>query len=163
MVLHKEIMVNTGIARAWQILGVEFADASRWASAVYHSEGKGIGLNGSSCSERGCETSMGRLKEKLLQFEPASKSLTYQIETGLPGFVKFASNTWQLIPETEQKTRLRMTVNVETTGLLGRLMAPMLKMQLTKLGNELAEEFKYYVEHGTPHPRKLKSIAKHAA
>lgn len=45
-------------------------------------------------------------------------------------------------------------------GFIGTIMKPMMKMQMSGMGNQFLEEFKYYVEKGNPHPRKLKASKK---
>ena len=79
MVIEKEIIIEKNISQAWQVLGPQFADAYKWASAVHHSEGTGAGLNGSSCSERGCSTTMGALRERLLNYAPGTYELEYEV------------------------------------------------------------------------------------
>lgn len=163
MVLEREILINSPIETAWQLLGPEFAHAYKWASAVNHSEGKGIGLNGSSCSERGCETTIGKLKEKLLDYSAENYSLSYQLAEGMPSMVKYATNTWQLTKFGPNRIKLKINMEFRLGGLLGWFMQPMMKLQLNKLGKELVEDFKHYVETGKPHPRKLKAIRQYEA
>lgn len=98
MIIEKEITVNKNIEAAWKVLGIEFSDVHTWASAENHSEGKCCGINGASCSERGCATSMGKLKEKLLQYSNENHFLYYQVAEGMPFIVKQATNTWRLLP-----------------------------------------------------------------
>ena len=43
MIIEKQITIDKNIEKAWQVLGPQFAEASKWASAVSHSEGKGAG------------------------------------------------------------------------------------------------------------------------
>lgn len=94
MQIVKEITVNTNIEIAWKILGHEFADAYKWASALRHSEGKGSGFNGAICSERRCDIpSMGKLKEKLIEFSNERYLLSYDAYEGMPAMVKHAHNT----------------------------------------------------------------------
>lgn len=160
MTIEKEIIVNQSIEKAWKVLGTEFAHADRWASAVSHSEGKGAGFNGATCSERGCSTTMGALKEKLLAFSNESHSLSYQVAEGMPSMVKNATNTWQLTAVGADKTKLVMRMDVQIGGIMGAMMKPMMRMKLSKMGGELTEEFKFYVENGQPHPRKVKAMKK---
>jgi Polyketide cyclase / dehydrase and lipid transport len=163
MTIEKEILINKNIEEAWQVLGPQFAMADQWASAVHHSQGSGAGINGSSCSERGCSTTMWALKEKLLHYSPSDHLLSYQVAAGMPSMVKYATNTWQLSSTGSNQSRLRMIINMEIRGLLGKLMQPMMKMQMGKMGNQLVEEFKYFVENGKPHPRKIKAQQKQKA
>ena len=40
----------------------------------------------------------------------------------------------------------------------GALMSPMMRMQLSRMLNQTAEELKHYLENGSVHPRKQKAI-----
>ena len=160
MTIEKEIIVNSGIEQAWKVLGTEFADAYKWASAVNHSEGKGAGFNGATCSERGCDIAgMGKTEEKLLQFSNENHALSYQVE-GMPSMIRHATNSWQLTTLGQGQTKLQMRMEIQVGGLMGAMMKPMLKMKMSKMGSELVEEFKYYLENGHPHPRKVKAEKK---
>lgn len=158
MLIKKEIIVNATIEECWKVLGTDFSDAYKWASAINHSEGVGGSFNGASCSVRGCDVNgMGVLKEKLLHFSNESHSLSYQIIEGMPSMVKKGTNSWKLVSLKPYQTRLTMDMEIEMGGFVGTIMKPIMKMQMGTMGNQLTEEFKYYVEEGKPHPRKLKA------
>lgn len=158
MVIEKEIIVNKSINEAWKVLGLDFANASKWASAVKHSEGIGDNFNGSTCSERGCSTTMGSIKEKLYEFSNENYSLAYEVAEGMPSMVKYATNTWKLVDIGKNKCKLQIKMDISLGGFLGSLLQPIMKLQMSKMGNHLVEDFAYYVENETPHPRKIKGI-----
>jgi hypothetical protein len=160
MVIEKEILINKNIKEAWKVLGEDFGNASKWASAVNHSEGSGGKFNGSTCSERGCSTTMGSIKEKLYEFSNETYSLAYEVAEGMPSMVKYATNTWKLGDVGANKCKLQITMDIRMGGFFGSLLQPVMKMQMSKMGNYLVEEFAYYVENGTPHPRKIKAQKK---
>lgn len=160
MFIKKEIIINADIEKCWQLLGEDFAHADRWASAVSHSEGNGAGFNGASCSERSCSTSLGGLKEKLLEFSPEQHLLKYEVAEGMPAMVKNATNDWRLTSLEKDQTRLTMVAEMQISGLMGTLMKPMMRAKMSKLTGQIAEEFKYFVENGAPHPRKVKAMQK---
>ncbi len=160
MVIEKQVVINADIEKSWKILGVEFAHADRWASAVSHSEGKGASFSGATCSERSCSTTMGGLKEKLLDFSHEKHRLKYEVAEGMPSMVRHATNDWQLTSIGGNQSRLTMVVEMEVGGLMGTLMKPMLRSKMSKMMAQLGEEFKYYVENGQPHARKLKVMRK---
>lgn len=160
MVIEKEILVNKSINAAWNVLGLDFANASKWASAVNHSEGRGNAFNGSNCSERGCSTTMGSIKEKLYAFSNENFTLAYEVAEGMPSMIKSATNTWKLIDVGHNTCKLQITMDIRMGGFFGSLLKPMVKMQMSKMGNHLVEDFAHYVENGTPHPRKLKALRK---
>lgn len=163
MIIEKEIIVNKNITEAWQILGHQFADAHKWASPLKHSEAKDhINFNGSICTERGCDIAgMGKTREKLIEYSNEKHQLSYSVPEGMPSMVKYATNTWQLIPMGGDKSKLKMRMDITLGGLMGTLMQPMMKMMMGKMGNTLTADFKYYVENGKPSEAKLKSLKKY--
>lgn len=158
MVIKKETVVHKNISDTWQLLGPAFPDAYKWASAVNHSEGKGKPFNGAACSERGCATTIGQIKEKLLSYSAEDYSLSYQLSEGLPSVVKYASNSWKLTPIGPDKTRLNIRMDIMLGGIIGIIMQPLMRIQLSNLGNNLIGDFKHYVEKGHPSPKKLLAI-----
>lgn len=161
MIIEKEIIVNKNIDYAWQVLGTEFAHAHVWASPLTHSEGSGTEFNGSECNERSCDIKgMGKTKERLLQFSNDNHSLSYVVEQGMPSMVKYATNSWSLTSLGQHKTKLVMTMDITLGGLMGFVMQPMMKMMMTKMGNTLLADYKFYVENGKPSEAKLKALKK---
>lgn len=161
MIIEKEIIVNKNIANAWQVLGTEFANANVWASPLSHSEGSGAEFNGSECNERSCDIKgMGKTRERLLQFSNDNHSLSYVVEQGMPSMVKYATNSWSLSSLGQNKTKLKMKMNITLGGVMGFMMQPMMKMMMSKMGNTLLADYKYYVENGRPSEAKIKSLKK---
>lgn len=161
MVIEKEIIVNKNIAQAWKVLGTDFAKAHIWASPLTHSEGHGIKFNGSDCNERSCEIKgMGKTREKLIDFSNENHHLSYEVPEGMPSVVKHATNSWTLTSTGQDQSKLHMRMDIQLGGIMGTLMQPMMRMMMSKMGNTLVEDFKYYVENLQPHPRKVKAMQK---
>ncbi|MCP4458286.1 MAG: SRPBCC family protein [Cytophagales bacterium] len=159
MIIKKEIIINSDIEKSWSVLGKNFANVDRWASAIKISEGSGESFSGSTCSTRGCDVKgMESIKEKLLNYSDDTHSLKYEIIEGLPSMVKKGTNSWSLESIASNETKLTMEMNMDIRGFIGTLMKPMMKMQMGGMGNKFLEEFKFYVEKGNPHPRKIKAI-----
>ncbi|MEM9981641.1 MAG: SRPBCC family protein [Bacteroidota bacterium] len=157
MIIEKEIIIDKGIEEAWEVLGVQFTQVYKWASSVNQSEGFGQDFNGASCTERGCDTSLGGLKEKLIHFSPTDHSLSYNVTSGLPNMLKKANNNWRLERIDARQTKLLMKLNLTLRGL-ATVLYPFVKRQMSRFTQQLVEEFKYYVEKGEPHPRKQKAM-----
>ena len=102
---------------------------------------------------------MGQIREKVLEFDEKNFFLKYEVQEGFPFFVKRGVNRWSLSDE-GSATRVTIVADVETQGIVGAIMAPMMKMQLSRMLNQTAEELKYYVENNEIHPRKQKAIAR---
>jgi len=161
-IINHEITIDASIDDTWEILGPQFENAQVWASSIKHSEALNKeSLNGSTCSIRGCSVAgMGEIKETLLSYSIENHSLSYVVKEGMPKMVKYASNNWELIDLGNGKTKLKMKIEMKTGGFMGWMMRGMMKGKMTKLSSEVAEEFKYYVENGKPHPRKVKANKK---
>ncbi len=162
IIIKHELIINASIVKTWQVLGPEFADAYKWASSIKHSEARNIEtINGSTCTERGCSVSgMGNIKEKILHYSETEHTLSYQVYEGMPKMVKYAANTWKLTDLGNGTTKLEMQIEMKAGGLMGSMMKGMMRKKMTKMSKQITEEFKYYVENGNPHPRKIKSTNK---
>lgn len=162
MTIEREIVVNKNINDAWKVLGTEFAEVHRWASAVNHSSGTGNSFHGASCSERGCDIQgMGRTKEQLIRFSNEEYVLSYTVPEGMPSIVKYATNTWQLTSLGPNQSKLKMKIDITLGGFMGVIMQPMMKMMMGKMSITMTEDFKYYVETGFPSAKKVKAMRKH--
>lgn len=161
-IINQEIVIDAPIDKSWEVIGPQFENAQVWASSIKHSEALNKeSLNGSTCTIRGCSVAgMGEIKETLLTYSAESHSLSYIVKEGMPKMVRYASNNWELIDLGNGKTKLKMTIEMKTGGVMGWMMNGMMKGKMTKLSSEIAEEFKYYVENGKPHPRKIKANKK---
>ena len=68
---------------------------------------------------------------------------------GFPFFVERGANRWTLTSEGSHTTTVRSVATITTRGVVGHLMAPMLKFQMTSLMRKTLEDLKHYVETGT--------------
>lgn len=159
MKITTEIIINKPALTVWEIVGNQFGSAHIWASALTHTEGSGRKVAEQVCEDRTCDIKgMGHIHEKLLDFDPKRLTLKYEVIDGFPFFVERGVNRWTLTQE-GSSTRLQSVAEITTQGLIGMLMAPLMKIQMTGLMHRLLEDLKHYVETGTPHPRKVKALA----
>ena len=153
-------IINKPVAAVWEVLGKQFGQMHHWASVVHHAEGRGAHIAQAVCDQRVCQVAgMGQIREKVLEFDEKNFVLKYEVQEGFPFFVKRGVNRWSLSDE-GSATRVTIVADVETQGIVGAIMAPMMKMQLSRMLNQTAEELKYYVENNEIHPRKQKAIAR---
>jgi hypothetical protein len=156
MKIIKELSIEKPIEDVWEILGNQFGEIDKWASLIHKSEVSGEpSLPGITYSIRSTETAQGPTKQEMLEFDPASYSLKYKAIAGTPFFIKDISAKWSLTKTNNDSTQLILDFNFVTAGLIGMILTPVAKLKLAKLGDELLDDFKYYVENGQPHPRKL--------
>ena len=157
--INRDIVINASIEKVWQVVGHEYADAYKWSSSLKHSEALDtVSLNGSSCTERGCDIDgFGQITEKVLAYSNDEHLLSYEVADGLPKFVIKAENTWKLSTSVEGITTIELRMKLQTKGFMGWLMGGIMKRKTEKLIDRSLEELKYYIENGKVHPRTLKA------
>ncbi len=160
MNIKKEIFVNKPVSEVWEVLGNQFGEAYKWATGLYHSKGSGLPkIDGAACNIRECDTQQGKIKEELRVFDPDNHILEYEVVEGFPFFVRLGVNNWKLEP-TGSETLVSIDFNLETKGLVGSIMGPIMKIQMNKIITNVLKDFKYYVETGIPSPEKEKEMLK---
>ncbi|MEM0948907.1 MAG: SRPBCC family protein [Pseudomonadota bacterium] len=158
MRIEKTVTVNASADRMWEILGTEYLQSGRWASAVYHSSGKGEPkIAGAPAAGRVCQTSLGPFTETIEAFDPVQRHVAYSA-TGekMPSFIKGLTNSWRVTPMGPSASKIEMELTADIAFPFNILMGPMMKMQFGSVVKNVVGELKYYGETGKPHPRKVK-------
>jgi len=158
LTIDKETIIDADIETTWQILGPQYLDVGLWATVVNHTHVTGT-FNGNIPASRTCETKMGTLTETVLEYSKKDHKLSYSL-VGMPKMVRYGQSTWILTPIDNNTTKVNMIMDAEVGGVLGFLMKPMMKIQMNGFMKKTVEEFKYYVENGVAHPRKVKQLNK---
>lgn len=160
MKIIKQLTINKPIEKVWEILGTQFGEIDKWASFIHRSEMSGEStIPGISHSIRSTETTGGPTKQELTAFDPDKHTIAYKAIAGSPGFFKSVHAEWSLVKKDDNITGLTLDFEVQFKGV-GFLLTPVVKMKLGKVGDELLDDFKFYVENGKPHARKLDAITK---
>lgn len=154
--IEQEVIINGSMDKAWKVLGPAYAEIQRWASAIKHSEALNTeSLNGSLCTLRKCTVKgLGTVQERLVEYSEQKHRIRYEVVEGMPGMVKYVAGTWVLSNEGDGKIKLKVAVEFETGGFFGGLMRGVIRKKMTNLYRKTAEEFKYFVETGTPINKK---------
>jgi len=161
MEIKKEITIGKSIDEVWEVLGNQFGEIDKWSSLIHSSTVSGEGkFDGVNYSIRSTGTTQGDTQQELTSFNPGQHSLSYKAIAGTPFFIKSVNATWALSEVNDNITRLNLNLIIETTGLMGVILGPVAKMKLTKLGDDFLDDFKYYVENGKPHARKVAAMNK---
>jgi hypothetical protein len=174
MRVSTSIDIGATADEVWEVIGPGFARVSNWVSAIAASEatdearpgatGPGeTGLGAAPSSGRACSVaSLGfdRITEELTAYDPAARRLSYHVARGMPAFVIEASNTWQARALPDGRTKFTMDAQVELAGI-GRLVAPFLRVYLSRIGTRTSRDLKAYIETGTP--SRAKAIQSHAS
>lgn len=155
MRIIRELSIAKPVDEVWEVLGNQFGKIDNWASIISHSEVSGVSkLPGVDYSIRSTKTTQGDTQQELTGFNPEQHTISYKSISGTPAIIKQVSALWSLKADGEKSTHLLLDFNAEMKGL-GFILAPIAKIKLGKVGDVLLDDFKYYVENGKPHPRKI--------
>lgn len=159
----ESIEIAASVERVWEVAAGEFDRIDRWASNVAQSDALPVespAFIEHQPAGRVCTTPQGRTKETFVHYDEGERSFTYAIRgDAMPGFVSEATNRWTMEPAGAGRTCLTMTVNMQTRGLVGVIMGPMMQLGMGRLLRTNLEELKHYIETGEQHPRKRKASA----
>jgi hypothetical protein len=154
-----QILIEQPINDVWEVLGNQFTQPHLWAVNFKTSEPGGEPkLSGLTYLHRATTTENGVNWQELDSFDPQHYRLTYHISNGIPPIASKALGDWSLEKVTDSETQMTVHFTLETTGLLGLIMSPIVSKKIGASSTELVEEFKYYLENGKPHPRKVEDI-----
>jgi hypothetical protein len=156
MIIKKEISINKSIQDVWEVLGNQFGEISVWSSLIKESKVYGDSkIKGLNYSIRETNTVKGITKQEMTSFNPEQHSLSYKALSGTPSFIKGVNAKWFLSKLNDNSTQLTMSAAIETKGIMGIVLGPVVKIKFGKLGDELMDDLKYYLENGSPHPRNF--------
>jgi hypothetical protein len=140
------VCIDAPLHAVWERLA-RLEDIQLWPEAVVAARCDGE-LSRGVGAQRTCTLVGGlTIKERWLEWEEG-RSFTYE-GVGVP-FVAMARNEWTVHPEGE---RTLLTSNADVSlkgGLLGRLLAPLLRPQFDRMATRTFAAFKYLVEHAEP-------------
>jgi hypothetical protein len=160
----KSPVINVSANRLWEIAGPGFADVYIWSEAVNHSTGSGESkFEGASCDIRGCDVNVqgfSKLSEKLDYYDADKKALSYQVLSGVPGFVKLLRNHWQIKDAGYNQSILEMNVTMQLGSVLGFFMAGLMKRTFNKTIPGVFRDLKVYAETGQVSEQKAARMKK---
>ena len=160
--------INASANDVWTVFAHKFDEADQWISSVARSFGtdRGKQFEGATTTGRICEFKPDgngmKVFERFVAYDEAAKTGRVRVDFIDPP---------RMLPM--QSLSLDFSVFDDADGgstavwgfgaaikPLAKIMTPVLKIGMKKAWSELAEELAYYVETGSPHPRKLAAIEK---
>ena len=164
MKIDKTIHVNAPADKVWEILGHQFHDAGKWATAIHHSGPHETGpLAGDAPfaqNGRACDTTLGPFRETIQHYDERAMAYGYTAEGDkMPFFVKSLQNNWKVTPNGPSRATVTMEMEAKLLPVFAQLMGPIMKRQFDKVLSETTDDLKYYIEHDRPSPRKVKAMA----
>ncbi|NRA11796.1 MAG: SRPBCC family protein [Crocinitomicaceae bacterium] len=151
----KELTIAKHIEDVWEVLGNQFGQIDHWASIISKSDVSGPAkIPGVDYSIRTTMTAKVEGKQELTGFNPTKHEVSYKSLSGTPPIIKQVVADWKLTSKGDNSTHLVLDFTEQTKGM-GHLLSPIVKMKFGKIGDELLNDFKYYVENGKPSPSKI--------
>jgi hypothetical protein len=164
----KKSVVNADADKVWGIFAHGFNDAYKWMASVNHSFAKNNGESFEGCQSNGrvCELSSDgkgiKASEQFLAYNEENKTATVRIDFLNTPFifpVKFNTLDFSLkkIDGDTSEMTWKFRSNIK---FLSYLLWPLLRIGFGVFIKQIIEELTFYIENGTPHPRKIKAMKK---
>ena len=160
MELRAERVISASAEDAWVVVGEHFGQIGEWASAITESfmDGRPGAGQIRTCHIAGFgPIAPGVIKERLVDFDPEARSLSYEAAEGMPGFIVCAVSRWSVYegPGTACTVRIHATLTLRPVA---RLLGPLLRWRMRADTRRVLAEFRHRVETGHPHPVKLAAL-----
>ncbi len=164
----KKADVAASAEKVWKIFAHDFDGAYKWMASVPHSYGKAVGeqFDQAHSAGRVCELNSDpkglKASEQFLEYNEADKTCTVRIDFVNPPVVfPVRHNTlrFSVVETAENKSQMTWAFQSKIKPW-AFLMWPLLRIGFGVFVGQIIEELVFYVENGTPHPRKLKALEK---
>ena len=162
MEMTAQVRIEVPAARAWEVVGTRFGDIAAWVAPITASSlDRAVAAAGAI---RTCQVSgLGPLgdmvvRERLLAFDDAGRSLMYDAVDGMPRFVRRATNRWTVEPDGASACVVRTRAVLDLVWWM-RPAAPFMAARLRREGVAVLDELAHHLRTGRPHPRKAVSSA----
>ncbi len=150
--IKKEISINVSADQLWEMVGPGFVEVYKWSSNVDFAQGSGTPeFDGAVCSDRECNVNVkgfDKISEKLIKYNAKDKVLAYCVVGGMPGFVERAVNEWTVVADGPRRSRLQMSAQFRSKGLVSILMNPLMKKNMSSTLETVLNDAKIYAETG---------------
>ncbi len=158
--------IHAPAQKVWHILAHEFSTIGHWASAIPASQAVPDlpAPAGAEVGGRVCATAVpgfADIQETFTLYDESSMHFAYQATEGRPWFLKQAENHWVVRALGPESSEVETRAEIDLPLFPGLFLAPLLKLQMGRVGARSLEELKYYVERDQVHPRKLKAQQQH--
>lgn len=157
MNFSKDITINAPADKVWDILGHKFTEVGQWSRSISHSviNIDAPKVNNSPVGGRFCTTNIGKISEEFTAYDEEKMTFSFK---GVITSKVFSNviNTSTVTAIDESTSKVTVTPQVDLK-ILGLLMYPMIKMNLSKIIKEVLIDLKYFAENDKPSPEKIAS------
>ena len=117
MKIQTTLDIDAPASAVWHVFGEQFGDVAEWSDIINRSSlDRPLGEG----AVRTCDLKAigpipaGQVTEELTRFDRTSRSLTYVVRSGVPGFMRFVENAWtvEALDEGQSKVTSRATFDL---------------------------------------------------
>jgi len=164
----KRATVNASADKVWSVFAHDFEGAHKWMASVPHSYGKPNGtlFEGAESAGRVCELDSNpkgmKASEQFLAYDEAAKRATVRVDfVNTPFLFPVDHNAVEvtIVDVGENQSEMTWAFSSQLKPL-GFLMWPLIRIGFSVFVGQIIGELKFFVENGTPHPRKIKATSK---
>jgi hypothetical protein len=148
MEMRAEVVISAPAEDAWVVVGERFGDISEWASAITGSVMDGSPAAGRmrTCQVAGFgPIAAGVIKERLIEFDPGARSLSYEAAAGMPWFIVGAVSRWSVHPGPGSACTVRIHAAL-ALRLAARPLSPALRWQMRADTRQVLAELRHQIE-----------------
>jgi hypothetical protein len=143
--MTSSVCIDAPVSAVWALLS-QLESIHLWVASIRRShcpeQSRGVG------AVRLCELKQGTIRETIIEWTEG-QSFKYRGE-GAP-MMQSATNLWTVEARGSQTLVTSSAEVVVKGGLFGRLLEPLMKPMIRRLGARSLASLKYYVEHGQPY------------
>ena len=163
--IKQSIEINTNALKTWEIIGPNFLNIADWGRGIHKSwdnEAAAKNFSDAPSGGRHCDVAeLGKLDEEILHYDAEKYEITWSASgEKLPGFISGLQNALVVEAINENSCRATSNLTASTSGLLGFLMGPILKMNFSKVLGGFLHDWKIYAETGQVSEKKQSELAK---
>ena len=161
MQMRAELVISAPAEDTWVVVGERFGEIGQWASPIIASAMDGPPGTGQvrTCQIAGFgPIGPGVIKERLVHFDPAARSLAYEAVAGMPAFIKHAVNRWSVRAGPGGGSTVAICATV-TLRPAARPLGAVLRWRMHADTRRVLAELRHRVETGQPHPAKAAAQA----
>ncbi|NLR92084.1 SRPBCC family protein [Flammeovirga agarivorans] len=167
MKIHKEITIHANADKVWSVFADDFHNVGNWLTQISASKAlEHQAITDAPVSGRICDITSKPNGPQAIEKITYYNANNYHFE-----FDVTFNNTPSALPVVKNHVKVKIDIiDLNTSRLtwdsditlkfLGKLISPLVKVGISKSFDELLDDFQYFVENDTPHPRKLVQLEK---
>jgi hypothetical protein len=152
MQMRAEVVINAPAEDAWAVIGERFGEIAEWAPAITDSVMDGPPAAGRvrTCQVAGFgPIAAGVITERLTEFDPQARSLSYEAAAGTPWFIAGALSRWSVHPGPGSACTVRIHATL-TLRRAARPLSPALRWRMRADMRRALAGLRHRVETGHP-------------